>query len=134
MKIALTLFLAAIFIAQFPDEIERLINRSEQKIVCERNKPRRIGTVFYLGNGTKRLIRIFSKNGEDLEIWLNYDTSRPFYYIFPDKIFYHAKESGWVSRESLKDEASDALDQRIKFTRSETQFFITCLEKQLKSP
>jgi len=134
MKIAFLIAMAAILPAQYPEEIENFIKKADQKIVCERERPRKVGAAFYLGNGTGRLVRIFSKNGEELEIWLNYDTSRLFYYIFPDKIFYNIPEKSWISRESLKDEESDALDQRIKFTRSETQFFITCLEKQLKIP
>lgn len=114
---------------KYPDEIDKLIKKTTSKIVCEKDNPRRVGTIIYKRDGAKWLIRIFTKNGEEIEIWFNKKITFAWQAFFPNKIFYNIKDSGWIDKENISSEEAEKLDARLKFDSEEIEFFKKCAEE-----
>lgn len=131
-------FLTVVFLLSFasdclarayPDEIEKLVKKATTKIVCEKNNPRRVGTIIYKKDDAKWLIRIFTKDGEELEIWFSKKIVFKWQAFFPNKIFYNASDKGWIDKASISTEEAAKLDERLKFDSEEMEFFKTCAEE-----
>lgn len=114
----------------YPEKIKRLIEGVEPEI-CELEKPRKVGAKLYRREDEDWFIRIFTKNGEELEIWLNYDDTKFFAFYVPDKVFYKINHK-WLDRNSVSKETAEELDNRLKFTPKELRFLGSCFKKKFK--
>lgn len=115
----------------YPLEIQQRIKEAT-KITCEIQTPRKVSTIFYREVYANWLIRVFTKDGEELEIWFDESIPippNPFALFLPDKIYYY--ENGqWLDQNALSDEEARRLDRRLKFTGAERRFLKECFEKQ----
>ena len=124
----LLLFTSSSFANKYPDEIDKFVKKATTKIVCEKESPRRIGTIVYKRSDAKWLIRIFTKNGEEMEIWFNKKIIFQWQAFYPNKIFYNVLGQGWIDKDGISYEEAEKLDARLKFNSEEIEFFKTCAE------
>lgn len=127
--------------APYPEPMRVLMGENAQKIVCELNNGK--STIFYYSryrsehppNGTaERLVRVYAKNGEELEAWVNHDDKRlndkgkltRSALWKPDKIYYRTPEEGWIDKDRLDSEKSEYLAQRITFSLGEIISAVKC--------
>lgn len=123
----------------YPPEIQKRINGASAPMVCEKETPRKVSTISYRKYDEKWLIRIFTKDGEELEIWLNESMPKnriAFYLALArhDKAYYHV-DGQWLDQDAITEEEAKQLDRRIKFTGEEKRFFHECfIEKMRTAP
>lgn len=115
----------------YPEEVTRLIKEANIKLVCETSEPRKVGTILYKNKRADWVLRVFTKEGKELEVWLNYKTGFLSAY-FPDKVFYLKDQNGWVDKDSISAKEAKRLDKQLKFSQEEINFFQTCLDKKSK--
>lgn len=121
------------YAAEYPSEIQKRIAQADAPIVCKTESPRKVGTIAYLKHNEKWLIRVFTKDEQELEIWFNESASR-FSIMFgiTDKIYFY--ENGqWFDQDILPEEESRRLDRRLKFTGEEKQFFQECFFEKMRT-
>src|SRR3990167_940199 len=121
-----------LFAENYPSKIQELIEKADQKVVCETEKPRRVGTIFYRKTKKDWLVRIFTKDGQELEIWQNDNEHWLTGYYSPDKVFYNVPGRGWINQRNVPPDDAEKFDKRLKFTRDELKFFKSCLEEKNK--
>lgn len=113
------------------EDIEKLIKDANIKTVCEKKAPRAVGTIIYRNDKTEWLVRIFTKNGEELEVWFNKKIT---YWgaFYPDKIFYKTPDGNWIDKDKITSDEAYELDSRLKFETKEKLFFKKCAEEAEK--
>lgn len=139
MKLLITAFLLIFgnaFLANaqtnaYPREISDKIQEANTKIVCETEKPRRVGIVFYKNKKEDWLILVFTQNSEMLEIWHYKNRLLIIGYVIPSKIYYKT-EQGWIDKDQISSAEADKLDNRLKFTNEEKEYFKKCVEEKAK--
>lgn len=114
---------------EYPDEIRNLVDRVPV-VYCEKNFPRKVRVDAYAGKKENWVVRVFAKDDDELEIWLNYGRSI-FWEYYPDKIFYFSSPL-WVDAADISAEEAARLDRRLKFTEEELSFFKKCFKDKLK--
>lgn len=132
MKLAWLIFAAAIASGNYPEEAQKFID-TPNPIICEVERPRKVkvGVKIYSQDSKAWFVRIFTKDGEELEIWLNYDENKFLAYYRPDKVFYRVG-NGWLDKDRVKKDLADELDQRLKFTKQESSRLDACYKKKSK--
>ncbi|OHA09700.1 MAG: hypothetical protein A3H69_05960 [Candidatus Sungbacteria bacterium RIFCSPLOWO2_02_FULL_47_9] len=115
---------------KYPEKIKGKITEADTRIVCERNSPRKVGTILYMDSKKNWLVRVFTKDGVEMEAWYNSDMNAWFAAYNPSKIYYRRESGVWVDAEGLSESERDALDHRIKFTSGELSFFSDCFKKK----
>lgn len=121
----------------YPKDVEKIedllkfINNADIKTICEKKNARTVGTIIYRNNKTEWLVRIFTKNGEELEIWFNKKIT---YWgaFYPDKIFYKTPDGNWIDKDKISSDEAYELDSRLKFDMEEKMFFKKCAEEAEK--
>ena len=116
----------------YPAEIEKLMAEANVKILCEKEKPRKVGTNFYKNSKKDWLVLVFTKDGETLEAWHYKGKVIFFGYLYPDKVYYKT-EQNWIDKNSASSEEAEKLDMRLKFTNEEKDFFKKCAEEKARA-
>ena len=111
------------------EDITKFIKDANIKTVCEKKNPRTVGTIIYRNDGASWLVRVYTKNGEELEVWFNKKLT---YWgaFYPDKIFYNIPDKGlWVDKDTISPDEAYELDSRLKFVMEEKSYFKKCAEE-----
>lgn len=121
--------------AAYPPEIQQRIEKADTQFICERDEPRKVSTIVYLKRDEDWLVRIFTKDSEYLEIWLNESVLwSPIWLWFSlataDKIYYYTDKQ-WLDQNDLPEEESQRLYDRLRFTGSERSSFIECFKQKI---
>lgn len=113
------------------EDVKRFIKDANIKTVCEKKTPRTVGTIIYRNDKTEWLVRAYTKDGEELEIWFNKKLT---YWgaFYPDKIFYNIPAKGWIDKDTLSPDEAYELDARLIFTVEEKLYFKKCAEEAEK--
>lgn len=114
------------------EDVEKFIKDANIKTVCEKKVPRVVGTIIYRKGGAKWVVRVFTKNGEELEVWFNKKQT----YLgafYPDKIFYNTPMKRWTDKDTLSLDEAYELDARLKFEMEEKLYFKKCAEEAEKN-
>lgn len=112
--------------AAYPSEIQKRIDGAV-RADCETRISRKVSIIAYMRSDEKWLVRIYTKDEQEMEIWFNESASR-FSLMFgrTDKIYFY--ENGqWLDQDTLPEEEAKRLDLRLKFTKKEKQVLIPCL-------
>lgn len=110
----------------YPPEIQQRIDGAA-RADCETRISRKVSIIAYMRSDEKWLVRIYTKDEQEMEIWFNESASR-FSLMFgrTDKIYFY--ENGqWIDQDTLSEEEAKRLDIRLKFTKREKQILIPCL-------
>lgn len=121
--------------AAYPPDIQQRIERADIQFICKRDEPRKVSTIVYPKRDEDWLVRIFSKDNKELEIWLNESVSWSSVWLWfslatADKIYYYA-DTQWLDQNDLPEEESQRLYDRLRFTGSERSFFIECFKQKI---
>lgn len=124
-------------VVPYPPEIQSRIEGAGAPVICKKETPRKVGTITYWQHSTNWLIRIFTKDGEELEIWLNESMPKnriAFYFALAlhDKAYYHI-DGQWLDQDAITEEEAKRLDRRIKFTGEEKGFFHECFMEKIRT-
>lgn len=139
----LTIFCAAISASAFvpsdphyPDIIKKRITEADTRLVCETTSPpasRRVGTILYKNSKKNWLVRVFTKDGVEMEAWYNSDMNKWFAEYRPSDIFYRQSDGMWIDANTLSSGERYEQDMRLKFTTDEMEFFKKCFKEKKKN-
>lgn len=110
----------------YPPEIQQRIDGAA-KINCEIQTPRKVGIIAYMRLNEKWLVRIYTKDEQEMKILFN-ESASPFSLMFgiTDKIYFY-KNGRWLDQDTLPEEEAIRLDLRLKFGSEEKQILEACL-------
>jgi hypothetical protein len=110
----------------YPPEIQKLIEEAA-KVTCEIQAPHKVGVIAYMRPNEEWFVRIFTEDGQEMEMWFNESASR-FALMFgiTDKIYFY--ENGqWLDQDTLPEDKAKRLARRLKFKSEEKQILMGCL-------
>lgn len=111
-----------------PAEVKEYIGKAVKSGICELESPRRVGVFLYADKKEGWLIRVFTYDGEEKEIWINYEDKFLMLY-FPDKIYYKLN-GAWIDKNDLPKKEAKRLKKSLKFTDEENEFMKNCFDEK----
>lgn len=126
------ILLLVLLLSQYPEDIRSYIEKADIQAVCEADQSSVKSVMIYRNSREKWLIRVFIKNGEAREIWLNQHVLFKIFIHIVDKVYYRTEGGRWIDKDTLTKQEADALDAQIKFNKKEIATLEKCFEKKLK--